>query len=69
MPVAIRGDVSADRIIDIGDVVYLTNCQYKYSFAPHPLWTGDANCDENVNVGDVICLINYLFKGDSAPSC
>jgi len=66
---AMRGDPNRDRVIDIGDVVYLINYLYKNGLAPVPLWAGDANCDEIVDIGDVVYLINYLYREGPAPSC
>ncbi len=66
---ALRGDVTRDGVIDIGDVVYLINYLYKNGAAPDPLVVGDCNCDEVVDLGDVVFLINYLFKGGTAPDC
>lgn len=65
----IRGDVTRDGVVDIGDVVSLINYLYKNGCAPYPIPSGDANCDTVVDVGDVVYLINYLFKGGAAPSC
>jgi len=65
----IVGDANGDRIIDVGDVVYLINYLFKNGPAPNSLQAGDANCDEVVDVGDVVYLINYLFKNGPQPSC
>ena len=63
------GDVNADGMTDVGDVVFLINYLFKSGPAPSPLPAGDATCDGNVDVGDVVYLINYLFKGGPPPSC
>ena len=63
----IVGDANGDRIIDVGDVVYLINYLFKNGPVPNPLQAGDATCDGNVDVGDVVYLINYLFKGGFPP--
>lgn len=68
-PLALRGDLNADGLIDVGDVVYLINYLFKSGPPPNPMLTGDANCDSLVDVGDVVYLINYLFKSGPAPSC
>ncbi len=65
----LNGDVNGDKVIDIGDVIYLINYLFKSGPTPTPLPAGDATCDGNVDVGDVVYLINYLFKGGPAPSC
>lgn len=64
-----HGDVNADGVIDVGDVVYLINYLFKGGLAPNPLLAGDATCDGTVDVGDVVYLINYLFKNGPAPDC
>ncbi len=65
----LHGDANGDKVIDIGDVIYLINYLYKGGLAPVPLESGDTNCDVLEDVGDVIYLINYLFKGGPPPSC
>jgi hypothetical protein len=65
----IVGDANGDKIVDVGDVVYLINYLYKHGSTPHPLGAGDATCNGLVDVGDVVYVINYLFKGGPAPSC
>jgi hypothetical protein len=62
-----RGDANGDRIINIGDVVYLVTYLYKGGPPPDPLWTGDANSDGIVNIGDVVYLVSYLYKGGPPP--
>ena len=63
------GDVNADAVVDVGDVVYLINYLFKNGPAPNPIQSGDVNSDAVVDVGDVVYLINYLFKGGPSPSC
>ncbi len=65
----LRGDVNADGVIDIGDVIYLINYLFLGTSAPEPLAAGDVNCDGIVDIGDVIYLINYLFTGTAPPGC
>ena len=64
-----RGDVNGDRIIDVGDVVYLINYLFKSGTAPNPLAAGDVTCDSVVDIGDVVFIINYLFKNGPPPGC
>ncbi len=65
----LRGDVNRDRVIDVGDVVYLINYLFKTGTAPSPLEAGDVNCDDIVDIGDVVFIINYLFKSGPPPGC
>ena len=65
----ISGDVNDDEMIDVGDVVYLTNYLYRGGPEPQPLQAGDVNSDDVINVGDVVYLVSYLFKGGPPPIC
>jgi len=65
----IRGDVNADELIDLGDVLCLISYLYKGGPAPDPLAASDANCDGVVDLGDVLHLISYLYKGGPQPDC
>ncbi|UCB52293.1 MAG: dockerin type I repeat-containing protein [Candidatus Zixiibacteriota bacterium] len=64
-----RGDVNADGIINIGDVVYLVNYLYRSGGEPCPAEAGDVTSDGIVNVGDVVYLVNYLYRGGDPPAC
>ena len=62
------GDCTNDGIIDVGDVVYLTN--YLFIGGPEPVpmkCVGDVNSDDTVDISDVVSLINYLFIGGPPP--
>jgi hypothetical protein len=63
------GDVNADGVVDIGDVVYLINYLYRGSPTPVLAPVGDTNCDGVVDIGDVVFLVNYLFRGGPPPEC
>ena len=62
-----RGDVTADGVIDLGDVLHLISYLYKGGTAPCPMETGDVNCDGVVDLGDVLYVISYLYKGGPPP--
>lgn len=64
---AIRGDVSGDGTIELGDVIQLINYLFKGGPAPEVFETGDANCDTIIDLGDAVYLLNYLFKGGQLP--
>ena len=65
----IAGDANKDRIINVGDIVYLINYLYRSGPQPDPLTAGDVTCDGTLNIGDVVFLVNYLFKGGPEPDC
>ena len=64
-----RGDINADGIINVGDVVCLVNYLYKLGDEPCSVEAGDVNGDCTVNVGDVVSLVNYLYRGGNPPAC
>lgn len=64
-----RGDLNADGIVNVGDVVYLVNYLYRGGSEPCPVEAGDVTCDGIVNVGDVVFLVNYLYRGGDPPAC
>ncbi len=66
-PEFVRGDANGDKVLDVGDVIYLINFLFKYGIQPCPKEAGDENCDGNIDIGDVIYLINYLFKNGPHP--
>ncbi len=61
------GDINRDRIVDIGDVIYLINYLFISGASPDIFESGDVNGDELIDIGDVVYLINYLFIGGSSP--
>ena len=64
-----RGDANGDEIIDIADVIFLTNYLYKGEAAPFPYEAGEVTCEGIIDVADVIFLLNYLFKEGPTPDC
>ncbi|MEE9443545.1 MAG: M28 family peptidase [candidate division Zixibacteria bacterium] len=63
----IRGDANGDRMVNVGDAVFLINFVFKGGPAPDPIVLGDAFCDSNVNIGDAVYLINHIFKDGPGP--
>jgi len=64
------GDANNDKVINVGDGVYIIN--YVFSGGPSPLPftdAGDANADGAINVGDAVYIINYVFKSGTTPAC
>jgi len=64
---SIPGDANNDSLVDLGDIVFLTNYLYKYGPVPCVMEAGDPNGDCQVDVGDVVFLINFLFREGSSP--
>lgn len=67
VPWFIRGDVNCDRVVGLGDVVYLITFLYKSGPAPCILIAGDVNDNGSVDIGDVVYLITYQYKGGQFP--
>ena len=63
----VKGDANGDRLVTIGDAVYIINYVFRSGPPPSPAVAGDANCDGPINVGDAVYLINYIFRGGPAP--
>lgn len=63
----ICGDVTGDRIINIGDIVYLINYMFLSGQAPYPPEAGDVNCDGKISLVDAVYLVNYIFRGGNLP--
>jgi hypothetical protein len=61
------GDVTADDVINVGDVVFLVSYLYKSGPPPVPECIGDVNHDAIVNIGDVVYVVSYLYKSGPAP--
>ncbi|EQB62605.1 MAG: hypothetical protein RBG1_1C00001G0184 [candidate division Zixibacteria bacterium RBG-1] len=61
------GDLNADGLILLPDIVILVSYLYRAGAAPSPLCTGDANADGNINLADIIYLTNFVFKAGPAP--
>lgn len=59
------GDVDGNGIVDIVDVVYLTN--YLLKSGPDPVFKADVNCDDLVNMPDAVYLAYYLLKFGPTP--
>lgn len=61
------GDANGDRVVDIGDVVYLITYLYRGGPPPKIMAAGDANADCTLDIGDVVYLITYLYRGGPVP--
>ncbi len=65
----IPGDANGDKLINVGDAVFLINHIFNSGPAPVPELSGDANCDFALNVGDAVYLINHIFNSGPPPGC
>jgi hypothetical protein len=64
---ALCGDANFDKIVDIGDVVYLIN--YVFYGGALSIGPSDVNNDDVIDIGDIVYLINYLFYSGTEPAC
>ena len=62
-----EGDLNRDGIVDIVDIVYLTNYLFEDGPPADPPAAGDINGDCYITIADVVYLINYVFKMGPAP--
>jgi hypothetical protein len=65
---SVPGDANNDSLVDVGDLVFITN--YLYHGGPEPCVceAADCNADCIISVSDIVYLINYLYKGETAPN-
>jgi hypothetical protein len=64
---SLPGDANGDSLVDISDVIFLTN--YLFVSGPEPCVCEAADCDNSctINGADLVYLINYLFFNGPAP--
>lgn len=65
----ICGDVNADGIIGIVDVVYMINWLFDEGPDLCPEMMGDVDLYRGVGIADIVTLINYLFNDGPEPVC
>jgi len=63
-----RGDVNADRSVDIADAVSTLSFLFGGSFVPPCLKSADVNDSGAVDVADPIYLLGFLFNNGPAPA-
>lgn len=61
--VFLGGDINADCIISLADVVCLARYILIGDYIPVPLKSGDVSCNGKIELADAICLANYILKG------
>ncbi len=64
----ICGDVDANEVINVSDVVYVVTYIFGGGQPPQPWPAGDVNCDGTVNITDAAYLLAYIFGGGPAPA-
>jgi hypothetical protein len=61
------GDVNADEICDIGDIITLINFVFYSGPAPYSSKAGDVNNDGEINLGDIVCMVSHVFQEEKIP--
>jgi len=63
-----HGDVSADSIVDISDIVFNINYVFYDGPEPSPFYEiGEIDGDGVIDITDIVWLINYVFYGGEPP--
>lgn len=63
------GDVNFTGTVNILDVIYILNFQYKCSIAPYLLETADVDGILGINILDAVYLIRFIYKDGADPIC
>jgi hypothetical protein len=63
----VNGNANGDKVVNIGDAVFINNLVFHSGPAPDPILAGDANCDLSTNLGDAVYLINFIFNSGPEP--
>jgi hypothetical protein len=66
-PHFLRGDANGDLNVDISDVVWLLNYQFRGGPAPPCDDAADANDDGRLDISDAIFTLTFLFKRGPPP--
>ena len=70
--IGIRGNIDndPDDIIDIADLVYMVDYQFRGGDAPECLDEADLVVDEIIDIADLVFMVDYQFRGgDEPPPC
>jgi len=63
-----RGDLIADGVYNVQDVVEEINHAFRGKALPYPEMLADVNCDGFAcNIQDVVKLIDHVFRGGAEP--
>lgn len=63
------GDVNLDDIVDIADLVFMVDYQFRDGEAPENMWTADIDGTPGVDIGDLVHMVDYQFRGGEEPLC
>ncbi len=62
------GDVDGSFSVDIADLVYLVNWQFRGGpKPPWPSWRANLDANASVDIADVVFMVNYMFQSGSRP--
>ncbi len=61
------GDANDDKIINVGDPVYIITYIFLGGPAPELICKADADGNTQINLADAVYLMNYIFKGGPPP--
>ena len=61
------GDANKDKVVDIGDIIFLVKHLFYGGEAPSCSACADVNSDGQLNLADIVYLINYLYWGGEPP--
>lgn len=66
----IRGNVDSDGGVDISDLVFMVDYQFRNGAEPGCFEEADLNADLIIDVSDMVYLVDYQFRNGEAPlSC
>jgi hypothetical protein len=77
-PWYICGDVDANSIVNVSDIIYLIQWMFGSGPPPAVYASANVNCSDPINVSDLVYLINFVFgdgeepcdpNGDGIPDC
>ncbi len=63
----ICGDANDDKMVNLGDAVFINTIVFGNGAMPDPPCKGDANGDGSLNLGDAVYLNNLVFHDGPAP--
>ncbi|MBI3872554.1 MAG: S8 family serine peptidase [candidate division Zixibacteria bacterium] len=61
------GDINADCVLDVVDVVGLIEYAFRGGPPPNPPGRAEINCTAPTNITDVVTLIGHVFRGGPPP--